>query len=168
MRTLAIIVVLFTSLAAVGQTPYSTRESVGFDWPETDFDVHCSVFVTHEENVQCVNEMTADLQAAVNCCNMISAVLMSGYRLENIVGVPLSPVVIKFVEEKRWNSDTITMTVYETENNTEVYHASGSRLLINNDVTRLLTGYADYLKAAYLKRQRQAQVKARRETENKQ
>jgi hypothetical protein len=136
---------LFASLTAVGQTkphkaaPASHRLQVlrQLHIGEVEFRVRCARSTNHADNQQCTNEMLRDFHNTYSKLSLIEIPIPTKYSPRK--------VVLMFKEDLFMDDDTITLTVYETENNGELYSNSRSRLLLGNDLTKLLAGYAESL-----------------------
>jgi hypothetical protein len=53
-------------------------------------------------------------------------------------------IVLVFTEKAVMEEDTLTLTVYETENNTVLHTSSRPVLLLGHDITKLLTEYQNW------------------------
>jgi len=145
MKNLMVAVFLVASLTAVGQTkprkpaPASHRLQVlrRLHIAEVEFRVHCARSTNHADNERCTDEMLRQLQNTYSKISLTEIPIPTKYSPREIILI--------FKEDWLMDDDTITLTVYETENNGELYSNSRSRLLLGNDLTKLLAGYAESL-----------------------
>jgi len=107
------------------------------DLADVQFKVSCARTADHASNQQCVNQMLRDLQANFSKLGLQEIPIPKRAQSKAVVFV--------FKEEALMDDDTITLTVYETENNDEVYSDSGSVLILKNDLTKLIASYVEYL-----------------------
>lgn len=123
--------------AAPAQPSHKAQVLFRLDIAEVQYRVSCARTADRAANEQCVNQMLRDLQAT--------------FRRLALQDVPIpkkmqtTEVVLVFKEEVLLDNDTLTLTVYETENNDEVYSDSRSVLILKNDMTKLISSYVDYL-----------------------
>jgi hypothetical protein len=140
-----LIFLLFASLAAFGQTkprkaaPPSHRLQVlsRLNLSEVQFKISCARTANHAENQQCTSQVLRELQDAYKKLSLVEIPVPERYQATEIVFV--------FTEDILVDDDTVSLTVYETKNNDELYSDSRSRLVLGNDLTKLLAGYVETL-----------------------
>jgi len=140
-----LIFVLYASLAGFAQTkphkaaPPSHRLQVlsRLNLSEVQFKISCARTANHAENQQCTSQVLRELQDTYKRLSLIEIPVPERYHPTEIVLV--------FKEDILVDDDTVSLTVYETENNDEVYSDSRSRLVLSNDLTKLLAGYVETL-----------------------
>jgi hypothetical protein len=106
---------------------------------QVQFKVSCARTANRADNQKCTNQILRELQDTYNKLSLS----------EIPVPASFSPtqVVLVFKEDVLVDDDTVSLTVYETENNDELYSDSRNRLILSNDLTKLLAGYVETLKS---------------------
>lgn len=127
---------------------------------EARFETNCAQTAKHEENVKCASRMLSELRKAYEDLTLLEIPLITADEAPSNFNViqdanwtPLRPWVYDsrntvwiFRQETQFNDlDKLTITVYETENNTKLYTASRTVLVLGNDLTKLIKGYRDFL-----------------------
>ena len=144
-RCLILLFVIFTSLAAFGQAKArkpvlpSHRVQVlnRLNLAEIQFKVSCAKSTDHADNQRCTDQMLHELQDTYRKLSLTEIEVPKKYQRTEIV--------LLFKETVLMDDDTVSLTVYETENNDELYSDSRSRLVLSNDLTKLLGGYVETL-----------------------
>jgi hypothetical protein len=146
-RGLILLFVLSISLATFGQTkarkavpPLSHRLQVllRLNLAEVQFKVSCAKTADHIDNQHCVDQMLRELQDTYRKFSLAEIPVPENYQRTQTVMI--------FKEEVLMDEDTVSVAVYETENNDELHSDSRSRLILSNDLTKLLGGYVETLR----------------------
>lgn len=127
---------------------------------EARFETNCAQTAKTEENVKCADRMVTKLRNTYEDLTLFEIPLITADEAPSSFSVikdadwtPVRPwvydsrnIVWIFKQETQFNDlDKLTITVYETENNTKLYTASRTVLVLDNDLTKLIKGYHDFL-----------------------
>jgi hypothetical protein len=141
-HNLAACMLLLCSLSAFGQAshkpiPASHKAQVlsRIGLLEVQFGSTCARTANHAENKQCASELVSDMQTTFKKLSLSEIPVPDA--------ASSAKVVLVYNEEVNGDTDTVTLTVYETENNDKLYSDSRKRLILSNDLTKLLAGYIE-------------------------
>ena len=143
---LSLVFVMLVSVASTGQAK-THRTAVQpshrlqvlsrLNLVQVQFKVSCATTANHASNERCSDEMLRKLQEEYPKLTLQEVPVPKK--------VQTGEVVFVFNQEAEMFTETLTLTVYETENNDEVYSDSRSVLILNNDMTKLIGNYVEYL-----------------------
>ena len=97
------------------------------------FETSCARTADRTDNKRCVGQMLHELQANFNQLHWTD--IPSPSQMEK------TEIIWLFKEETLIDETTLTLTVYETENNTEIYSKPRKVLFLDHDILKLVQDY---------------------------